>query len=163
MSDSQSQRRLRALAWEARRRGVSYGVLCTQLGPGEEKEILERYAAAMGIRTGPRRRQSADPKWPFDPTEARVLYDKGYSDMEIGRRLETSKNTVRQWRLESGLPCNNPQRFPADRARALYQLGLRDDVIAARIGRSEGAVRAWRGRENLPVATPKTGGDGGGS
>lgn len=154
---------LRALAWEARRRGMSYGVLCAQLRPGEEKEILERYGAAMGINLTPKQRpRKPQENWPFDVERAMELYDKGCSDIEISHQMLVGPTTIRRWRKGQGLPGRNPQRFPAELAKAFYDMGLRDDAIADKIGRSEGAVRAWRARENLPVPVPQGGGDGDG-
>lgn len=41
-----TREQLAALAWEARRRGISYGELTVRLKPGEELTIYERFQEA---------------------------------------------------------------------------------------------------------------------
>ncbi len=45
--DMRNDWKLRALAWEARRRGISYGQLSARLHPGEDEEIYARYKRAQ--------------------------------------------------------------------------------------------------------------------
>lgn len=42
----------------------------------------------------------------LDTAAARVMYDDGQNDCEIGRALDVSANSVRAWRLKNGLEAN---------------------------------------------------------
>lgn len=90
---------LRALAWEARRRGVRYGDV--QGLPGDEVErIVGEFRRAMNIRedrTGREKRH-------FDAQRAMELYRAGASDREIGEQVERAEGTIRGWRHLEGLP-----------------------------------------------------------
>lgn len=108
MSDPYAQRRIRALAWEARRQGVSYGILCSRLRPGDEEEILRRYDQAMGStsRGGPERTRRT--KWDWTP--ARQMYDRGCTDREISEVIGCPKPSVGTWRLRHKLPPNRKKK-----------------------------------------------------
>lgn len=107
MHNPPNERRLRALAWEARQRGVSYGVLVAQLLPFEEAEILKRYEAAMEISSPSTSRSSRER---LDWKEVKALYDQGCTDREITDRLGRSGNSVRSWRTRHGFPPNRRKK-----------------------------------------------------
>lgn len=109
MSDPYAQRRIRALAWEARRQGVSCGILCSRLRPGEEEEILRRYNQAMGStpkEQRPKRPRHQDGNWP----EGKALYDQGLTDKEIAERLGVGRGTWASLRWRHKLPPNRKKK-----------------------------------------------------
>lgn len=105
MNDPYAQRRIRALAWAARRQGVSYGILCSRLRPGDEEEILRRYDQAMGSTPKehrPERQSRRDGNWP----EGKALYDQGLTDKEIAERLGVRRTTWASLRWRHKLTPN---------------------------------------------------------
>lgn len=109
MSDPYAQQRLRALAWEARRRGISYGILCTQLQAGEDEEILRRFAREVGARLPAEKGPPVNPR-ALNWEEARELYSQGLTDREIADRLERKATSVASWRIRMGLPPNRRKK-----------------------------------------------------
>lgn len=106
MSSPHAQRLLRALAWEARRRGVSYGILCSRLQPGEDEEILRRYAKAAGAPSGSARSECGRYDW----TAAWELYNQGHTDREIAEAMGCTAPTVGSWRSRHGLSPNRRKK-----------------------------------------------------
>ena len=98
---------LSALAWEARRRGVGYGVLCAALREGEQEKILRAYRQEEKLRRKKQaqaRRQTAPPSRAnrLNTREAAALLAQGLSDEEIARRLEVSPKTIAGWKRRTG-------------------------------------------------------------
>ena len=82
------------------------------------------------------------------------LYNKGYSDKEIGVALNLERNTVAGWRLRMGLPCNKKRYRPTAKESQLV-VGMIADLIylsdkAKRIPDQDGIMRfisVWRACE----------------
>lgn len=86
----------------------------------------------------------------------RALYDQGLSDEAIGDRLGYSRDTVRHWRLQTGLsPSSNrgatrtPLGEEGDNRYKLWLNGNPDQDIAQLIGRHVDVIRRWRKKHGL--------------
>lgn len=115
--------KIRALDWEARRRGTSYGKLEAQLLPGEAEEIYERYIKYQrgelveaeddrGKPKGePEKKRKARPRC-FDTDAAMRLYKEGLNDRQIADRLKTRPQYIWVWRDNLGLPARAERGRP---------------------------------------------------
>ena len=93
----------------------------------------------------------------YDWERAKVLYEEGKSDSEIGKELGCSSNTVRLWRGRCKLASNVPKgwhpepKYDWEKARKLYDAGMSDARIAKALGCQNETVGKWRRREGLEV------------
>jgi predicted transcriptional regulator len=76
------------------------------------------------------------------------LYKMGLSDYRIGKILNVTHWTVRQWRLKLGLPPKHqfrkkPKIVDIEKLKQLYNQGLTYEEIAKQLGVSKGTVNTY--------------------
>jgi hypothetical protein len=91
------------------------------------------------------------------------LYDSGYHDYEIARRLGVTPSAICSWRKSRGLSPNGKVGGShlsdrMDERSELYELGLSDADIARRQGVTRQAIWLWRQKKNLPKNSYPCGG-----
>lgn len=99
----------------------------------------------------------------YDYSRFQELYDEGYTDNAIARKIGCSHATVSNWRKKRGLPINNftpwnkgkrgyktKYRYDYSKFQEFYDRGLSDRKAAKEIGCSPFTFRQWRIRNNLP-------------
>lgn len=84
------------------------------------------------------------------------LYQKGMSDVAIGKEIGRSKSCVRHWRISLNLPAypsGEPRKargvMNEDALRVLYAEGKTDEEMALALNLAEDTVMRWRCREKL--------------
>jgi uncharacterized protein YjcR len=84
----------------------------------------------------------------FDEKKAMKLYEKGMTDVEIGKELGRSTTTIYNWRTRAGLDANRIKtkllKEKQELRIRLYREGKSDREIAEQTGTTISTVRAWR-------------------
>lgn len=81
--------------------------------------------------------------------EMERLRERGWSDADIGRRLHTTRQTVRYHLGPSGYPSGPPPVLTPQDVVDLAKRGLSDEGIAAKYGLSVSWVRQLRNHGGL--------------
>ena len=89
---------------------------------------------------------------PEDHAKRLELYNKGYTDPEIGKELYLAPNTVALWRKKYNLPSKYGERRQANTKKILecYNNGMTDREIFDCVGVSLEYIRTFRSKRGLP-------------